>query len=86
VAYVKVTKPHLKKLDDCGTPVVFIGYEPGAKRVALLRSSDALRRYVQGHGLRRADILELEGQGRGLGGRCRPRRGVPHNGAGHRVF
>ena len=31
VAYIKVTKPHLKKLDDRGTPVVFIGYEPGTK-------------------------------------------------------
>jgi hypothetical protein len=31
MAYVKATKPHLKKLDDRGTPVVFIGYEPGAK-------------------------------------------------------
>ena len=29
--YVKLMKPHLKKLDDCGTPVVFLGYEPGAK-------------------------------------------------------
>jgi hypothetical protein len=31
VAYVKATKPHLKKLDDHGTPVVFIGYERGTK-------------------------------------------------------
>ena len=31
VAYVKATKPHMKKLDDRGTPVVFIGYKPGAK-------------------------------------------------------
>ena len=31
VAYIKATKPHLKKLDDRGTPAVFIGYEPGAK-------------------------------------------------------
>ena len=31
VAYVKAMKPHMKKLDDHGTPVVFIGYEPGAK-------------------------------------------------------
>ena len=31
MAYVKVTKPHMKKLDDHGTPVVFIGYESGAK-------------------------------------------------------
>ena len=31
VAYVKAMKPHMKNLDDRGTPVVFIGYEPGAK-------------------------------------------------------
>jgi transposase InsO family protein len=31
VTYVKTVKPHLKKLEDRGTPVVFIGYEPGAK-------------------------------------------------------
>jgi hypothetical protein len=34
VAYVKATEPHLKKLDDSDTSVVFIGYEPGAKRGA----------------------------------------------------
>jgi hypothetical protein len=31
VAFIKETKPNLKKLDNRGTPVVFIGYEPGAK-------------------------------------------------------
>jgi hypothetical protein len=31
VVYVKVTKPHLKKLDNHGTPMVFIGYERGVK-------------------------------------------------------
>jgi hypothetical protein len=31
VAYVKVNRPHLKKLDDRSTAMVFIGYEPGAK-------------------------------------------------------
>lgn len=29
--YVKLMKQHLKKLNDSGTPVVFLGYEPGAK-------------------------------------------------------
>jgi hypothetical protein len=31
VTYVKATKPHLKKIDDRGTPAVFIGYKQGAK-------------------------------------------------------
>jgi hypothetical protein len=31
VAFIKETKPNLKKLNDRGTPVIFIGYEPGAK-------------------------------------------------------
>jgi hypothetical protein len=31
VVFIKETKPNLKKLDDRGTPIVFIGYEPGAK-------------------------------------------------------
>jgi hypothetical protein len=31
VAYVKTMKTHLKKLDDRGTSVVFIGYEQGTK-------------------------------------------------------
>jgi hypothetical protein len=31
VAFIKETKPNLKKLDDRGTPVIFIGYVPGAK-------------------------------------------------------
>lgn len=31
VAYVKTVRPHVKKLDDRSTPMVYIGYEPGAK-------------------------------------------------------
>jgi hypothetical protein len=31
VAFNKVTSPHLRKLNDCRTPVVFIGYEQGSK-------------------------------------------------------
>jgi hypothetical protein len=31
IAYVKSSKPHLRKLDDRDTPVVFIGFERGAK-------------------------------------------------------
>jgi hypothetical protein len=31
VAYIKATKSRLKKLEDRGTPAVFIGYERGAK-------------------------------------------------------
>jgi hypothetical protein len=31
VAYIKATKPHLKKLEDRSTPTVFIGYEQGTK-------------------------------------------------------
>jgi uncharacterized RmlC-like cupin family protein len=31
VAYIKSSKPHLRKLDDRDTLVVFIGYEPGTK-------------------------------------------------------
>jgi hypothetical protein len=31
VAYIKVMKAHLQKLDDRGTPAIFIGYERGAK-------------------------------------------------------
>lgn len=30
-AFIKVRKPHLKKLDDRATPAVFIGYEQGSK-------------------------------------------------------
>jgi hypothetical protein len=31
VAHVKTVRPHQKKLDDRSAPMVFIGYEPGAK-------------------------------------------------------
>jgi hypothetical protein len=31
LAYVKVTRPHLKKLDDRSVAMVFIGYEPDVK-------------------------------------------------------
>jgi hypothetical protein len=31
VAYMKITRPHLTKLDDSGLKMVFIGYEPGSK-------------------------------------------------------
>jgi hypothetical protein len=31
VAFIKATTPHLRKLEDHGTKVVFIGYEKGAK-------------------------------------------------------
>jgi hypothetical protein len=31
MAHVKVKKPDLRNLDDHVTPVVFIGYEEGAK-------------------------------------------------------
>jgi hypothetical protein len=31
IAYVRVTRPHLKKLEDRGVAMVFISYEPGAK-------------------------------------------------------
>jgi hypothetical protein len=30
VAHVKLTKPHLAKLDDRSTPMVLFGYEPGS--------------------------------------------------------
>jgi hypothetical protein len=31
VAYIKAAKPHLRKLDDCGLPAVFISYKQGVK-------------------------------------------------------
>jgi hypothetical protein len=31
IIYVKNPKPHLKKLDDRSTKMVFIGYEEGSK-------------------------------------------------------
>jgi hypothetical protein len=31
IVYVKNTRPHLKKLDDRSTKMVFIGYEEGSK-------------------------------------------------------
>ena len=35
VAYIKVTRPHLAKLDPKGQKVVFIGYEPRSKAYRL---------------------------------------------------
>ena len=35
VAYMKVARPHLAKLDPRGLKVVFIGYEPGRKAYKL---------------------------------------------------
>jgi hypothetical protein len=34
VAFIKATTPHLRKLEDHGTKVVFIGYEKGPRRGA----------------------------------------------------
>jgi hypothetical protein len=31
VVHVKNTKPHLKKLDDCSTRMIFVGYKLGSK-------------------------------------------------------
>jgi hypothetical protein len=31
VVYIKNTKPHLKKLEDQSTKMVFVGYEAGTK-------------------------------------------------------
>ena len=31
VAHVKNTGPHMKKLDNCSRPMIFVGYEPGSK-------------------------------------------------------
>jgi hypothetical protein len=31
IIHVKSTKLHLKKLDDCSTRTIFVGYEPGSK-------------------------------------------------------
>lgn len=35
VAHIKTTRPHLKKLEDRSTPMIFIGYEPGSKAYRL---------------------------------------------------
>ena len=35
IAYMKVTRPHLAKLDPRGLKVIFIGYEPGSKAYRL---------------------------------------------------
>jgi hypothetical protein len=35
IAYMKITRPHLTKLDDRGLKMVFIGYEPGSKAYRL---------------------------------------------------
>jgi hypothetical protein len=31
IVYVRNTTPHLKKLEDCGHKIIFIGYESGSK-------------------------------------------------------
>ena len=65
VAHVKVMKPHLKKLDDRSTPMVFIGYEPGAKAyrvydpVGLGCATSSSTRRHSGTGVRRAMQLRL---------------------------
>jgi hypothetical protein len=40
VAYMKITRPHLTKLDDRGLKMVFIGYEPGIKAYLLYNPTD----------------------------------------------
>jgi hypothetical protein len=35
IAYAKITKPGLKKLDDCSVKTVFIGYDAGSKAYRL---------------------------------------------------
>jgi hypothetical protein len=40
VVYMKITWPHLTKLDDRGLKMVFIGYEPGSKAYQLYNPDD----------------------------------------------
>jgi hypothetical protein len=40
ITYMKITRPHLAKLDDRGLKMVFIGYEPGSKVYRLYNSAD----------------------------------------------
>jgi hypothetical protein len=40
VAYMKITRPHLTKLDDRELKMVFIGYEPGSKAYLLYNPTD----------------------------------------------
>jgi hypothetical protein len=35
IGHVKLTKPHLSKLEDKSTPMVFLGYEVGSKAYQL---------------------------------------------------
>jgi hypothetical protein len=39
-AYIKITRPHLTKLDDRGLKTVFIGYEPGRKAYRLFNPAN----------------------------------------------
>jgi transposase InsO family protein len=43
IAHVKVTKPHLTKLDDRSKPMIFVGYEPGS---AAYRCYDPVTRRI----------------------------------------
>jgi hypothetical protein len=40
ITYMKITRPHLAKLDDRGLKMVFISYEPGSKVYWLYNSAD----------------------------------------------
>jgi hypothetical protein len=40
IAYMKITRPHLAKLDDRGLKMVFIGYEPRSKAYRLYNPAD----------------------------------------------
>jgi hypothetical protein len=40
IAYIKITRPHLAKLDDRGLNTVFISYEPGSKAYRLYNPAD----------------------------------------------
>jgi hypothetical protein len=40
IAYMKITRPHLAKMDDRGLKTVFIGYEPGSKAYHLYNLAD----------------------------------------------
>jgi hypothetical protein len=43
IIYVKNTVPHLKKLDDRGRKIIFVGYERGSKAY---RAFDPISRHV----------------------------------------
>jgi hypothetical protein len=40
IAYMKITRPHLAKMDDRGLKTVFISYEPGSKAYHLYNLAD----------------------------------------------